>query len=39
MCAWDTTEGDVKRFVEDLKRMIQEAPRDIDLGNANHRKL
>ena len=39
MCAWDTTEDDVDGFVSDLKRLIREAPKDIPLGAANHRKL
>jgi threonine aldolase len=39
MCAWDTTEGDVNRFVDDLKRLLVEAPRDVPLPTANHRKL
>jgi len=39
MCAWDTTEKDVADFVADLKRGIQEAPRDIDLRNIDSRKL
>jgi threonine aldolase len=39
MCAWDTTEEDVDRFVADLKRLLIEAPKDIPLVAANHRKL
>jgi len=38
MCAWDTTEADVKNFAADLKRLIHEAPRDVALA-ADHRKL
>ncbi len=39
MCAWDTTEGDVRAFVADVKRLLIEAPRDIPVSDANHRKL
>ncbi len=39
MCAWDTTEADVRAFVADLKRLLLEAPCDILLGAADHRKL
>ncbi len=39
MCAWDTREEDVDRFVSDLKRLLVEAPKDIPLPEANHRKL
>ena len=39
MCAWDTQEADVSAFVADLKRLIVEAPKDIPLPSANHRKL
>jgi len=39
MCAWDTTDGDVDSFVSDLKRLIREAPKDIPLATADHRKL
>jgi len=39
MCAWDTTEEDVDRFVVDLKRLLIEAPKDVPLGTADHRKL
>jgi len=39
MCAWDTTDGDVDSFVSDLKRLIREAPRDVPLATADHRKL
>jgi hypothetical protein len=39
MCAWDTTEADVRAFVSDVKRLLVEAPRDIPVDAANHRKL
>jgi threonine aldolase len=39
MCAWDTRETDVKAFVSDLRRLLVEAPRNIPLGSADHRKL
>jgi threonine aldolase len=39
MCAWDTTEEDVDRFVADMKRLLVEAPKDIALGTTDHRKL
>jgi threonine aldolase len=39
MCAWDTQESDVKEFAADLKRLLDEAPKDIPLPSANHRKL
>ena len=39
MCAWDTQETDVQTFVADLKRLLVEAPKDIPLAGANHRKL
>ena len=40
MCAWDTTEADVDRFVADLKRLLVEAPRNINVeAAADHRKL
>ena len=39
MCAWDTTEEDVDRFVTDLKRLLREAPKEISLRAADHRKL
>jgi len=39
MCAWDTTEDDVDRFVADLKRLLREAPKEISLPAADHRKL
>jgi len=39
MCAWDTNEEDVDRFVADLKRLLIEAPKDVPLAAADHRKL
>jgi len=39
MCAWDTTEGDVRAFVADVKRLLVEAPKDIPVSTADHRKL
>jgi threonine aldolase len=39
MCAWDTREEDVDRFAADLKRLLVEAPKDIPLQAADHRKL
>lgn len=39
MCAWDTTEEDVDGFAADLKRLLVEAPKDIPLAAADHRKL
>jgi len=39
MCAWDTTEEDVDRFVADLKRLLRAAPKGISLPAADHRKL
>jgi threonine aldolase len=39
MCAWDTQEADVREFAADLKRLLVEAPKDIPLPGANHRKL
>ncbi|MBI5774280.1 MAG: low specificity L-threonine aldolase [Verrucomicrobia bacterium] len=39
MCAWDTTEDDVRRFVADVKRLLVEAPKDIAIPAADHRKL
>jgi selenocysteine lyase/cysteine desulfurase len=39
MCAWDTQEEDVRRFVLDIKRLLVEAPKDIVVASANHRKL
>lgn len=39
MCAWNTTEDDVRRFVADVKRLLVEAPKDISIPTADHRKL
>ncbi|MFT4691631.1 MAG: threonine aldolase family protein [Verrucomicrobiia bacterium] len=39
MCSWDTTEEDVAEFIADVKRLLVEAPRDIDVGNIDPRKL
>jgi threonine aldolase len=39
MCAWDTTEEDVREFVDDLKRCLREAPKEVAPGPVNHRKL
>jgi threonine aldolase len=39
MCAWDTTEDDVDRFVADLKRLLIEAPKDMPFVPTDHRKL
>jgi threonine aldolase len=39
MCSWDTAEEDVRDFISDVKRLLVEAPRDIDLGGVDHRKL
>jgi len=39
MCAWDTSEEDVDSFVADLKRLLVEAPKDIPVATADHRKL
>src|SRR5438876_2462376 len=39
MCAWDTNEADVDQFVADLKRLLIEAPKDVPLAAADHRKL
>ncbi len=39
MCAWDTTEDDVRQFIADIKRFLLEAPRDVEIGNVDHRKL
>lgn len=39
MCSWDTTEEDVSEFIADVKRLLVEAPRDIDVGNIDPRKL
>jgi threonine aldolase len=37
MCAWDTHEDDVRAFVDDVKRLLLEAPQDVALSS-NHRK-
>ena len=39
MCSWDTTEADVDAFAADVQRLLIEAPRDIPLAAADHRKL
>ena len=39
MCAWDTREADVDRFVGDLKHLLVHAPRDLPPGPVDHRKL
>jgi threonine aldolase len=39
MCAWDTREEDVDRFVDDLKHMLVHAPNDTPTGAVDHRKL
>jgi len=39
MCAWDTQEADVRSFVDDLKRLLIEAPKDVPSPVTNHRKL
>jgi threonine aldolase len=39
MCAWDTREEDVDRFVSDLKHLLVHAPREIPSGPVDHRKL
>jgi len=39
MCAWDTSEEDVRAFMADVKRLLVEAPKDIPVSAANHRKL
>jgi threonine aldolase len=39
MCAWDTTEADVRDFVTDIKRGLVDAPRDVEIGDVDHRKL
>tara|TARA_Y100001934_G_scaffold276662_2_gene373697 strand:+ start:412 stop:1497 length:1086 start_codon:yes stop_codon:yes gene_type:complete len=39
MCSWDTTEDDVNEFIADAKRLLVEAPRDIDLSDVDPRKL
>lgn len=39
MCAWDTQEEDVRQFVADVKRLLVQAPRNIPVAAADHRKL
>ena len=39
MCAWDTIEEDVDGFVADLKRLLIDAPKEVSVGGADHRKL
>jgi threonine aldolase len=39
MCAWDTTEEDVREFIADIKRALTEADRSIEIGEVDHRKL
>lgn len=39
MCAWDTREEDVDRFVNDVKHALVQAPRDPAPPQADHRKL
>ena len=39
MCAWDTTEEDVDRFVAELKQLLIEAPRNVSTAPADSRKL
>lgn len=39
MCAWDTTEQDVRDFIIDIKTALVEADRDIEIGDVDHRKL
>ena len=39
MCAWDTSEDDVRRFVADMKRLLVEAPRSVDTSGISSRKL
>ncbi len=39
MCAWDTSEQDVQRFVADVKRLLVEAPKNVDVTALNSRKL
>jgi threonine aldolase len=39
MCAWDTSEDDVRRFVADTKRLLVEAPRRVDTSGITSRKL
>ncbi len=38
MCAWDTREEDVRAFINDLKRLLVQAPTDLDPGPTDHRK-
>src|SRR5437660_524834 len=38
-CAWDTSEGDVALFVSDLKRLLRDAPKDVQQQTADHRQL
>ena len=37
--AWDTIEEDVDGFVADLKRLLIDAPKEVSVGGADHRKL
>jgi threonine aldolase len=39
MCAWDTREEDVREFIADVRRLLQEAPKDLALEITNHRKI
>lgn len=39
MCAWDTTEQDVRDFIADIKRALTEADRNVEIGEVDHRKL
>jgi threonine aldolase len=39
MCAWDTTEEDVDRFVGDLKHSVVHAPKGVPVQPVNRRKL
>lgn len=39
MCAWDTREEDVRALASDVERLLREAPRNVPLGEVNHRKL
>jgi threonine aldolase len=39
MCAWDTTEEDVDRFVSDLKHLVVHAPKGVTVQPLNRRKL
>ena len=38
MCAWDIQESDVQAFVRDLERLLVEAPKNVPLSGADHRK-